>query len=77
MISIADAMADPVLFEPWFSGPSWNAWWIVLRGAYGLPLSEAERETFRQLAERDPPRSACANFGAFVADERARTASHR
>jgi hypothetical protein len=43
-------------FEPWFEGESWNNWRAVLKAAYGLPISDDEREFFRSVAERDPPR---------------------
>lgn len=39
-----------------YGGPSWAAWWSVLRAAYGLPLSGEQLATFKQLAgDRDPP----------------------
>lgn len=48
-------MTHPGLFQPWFTGPSWNAWRSILRGAFALPMTEADRATFRELAQRDPP----------------------
>jgi hypothetical protein len=64
MLTIADAFDDPKLFGPSFSGSSWRAWRAVLKGAFGLgsTMSEAERETFRELAKRDPPRGRVKEF---------------
>lgn len=53
--SIAEAMQDPGLFEPWFSGPSWDVWRAILKAAFALPLTKQEREFFRAVAEREPP----------------------
>jgi len=52
---IISAMNDPEVFGRWFSGPSWEPWRVVLRGAFGLPMTDADRDLFRVLAERDPP----------------------
>jgi hypothetical protein len=55
-LSIVEAMDHPGLFGPWFrGGPSWDHWRAVLRAAYGLPLSAAEREFFHSVAEREVP----------------------
>ena len=56
MLSITDALDDPALFGAWFSGPSWSAWRAVLKGAFALPMAEAEIELFRGLANRAPPK---------------------
>jgi hypothetical protein len=35
---------------------SWGLWLIVLKAAFGLPLADAERATFRKIAgDRSPP----------------------
>lgn len=39
-----------------FAAPSWDAWKITLRAAFGERLSPNERARFRELAERDPPK---------------------
>lgn len=54
-ISIVDAMDDPQLFRPWFEGPTWSGWRTVLKAAYGLPMTGAERLFFRSIADREPP----------------------
>jgi hypothetical protein len=43
------------LFRQWFDGPSWDGWRAILKAAYCLPMSPAEIEFFRSVAERDPP----------------------
>jgi hypothetical protein len=55
MIDIVAAMNDPGLFQPWFHGESWDGWRAILRGAFALPMTEAERDFFRSVADRDPP----------------------
>ncbi len=55
-ISVSDAMASPELFGPYFEGPSWNAWRVVIKAAYGEPLSADELSLFHSIAgERSPP----------------------
>ncbi len=54
-LSIIEAMDDPLLFEPWFEGPTWNGWRTILKAAYALPMSSEERAFFCSVAERDPP----------------------
>lgn len=56
-MNLYEAICDPNLFEPWFRGPSWFPWRIVLKAACGLRLDEVELAIFRLLAERDPPAS--------------------
>jgi hypothetical protein len=54
-MNIIDAMADPELFEPWFSGPTWNPWRVVLKAAFALEMTEDEKAFFRSIADREPP----------------------
>jgi hypothetical protein len=44
--SIIEFMEDPRLFGDTFIGPSWSPWKIILRAAYGLPLSKSEKRWF-------------------------------
>jgi hypothetical protein len=53
---IVAAMNSQALFAPWFKGPSWDGWRAVLKAAYCLPMTKAEIEFFRSVAERDPPK---------------------
>jgi hypothetical protein len=49
-------MNDPQLFGAGFRGDSWNAWRVVLKAAFAMPLTPAELITFHELAgDRDPP----------------------
>jgi hypothetical protein len=52
---IVSAMEDPRLFGPMFAGESWSSWRTILRGAFALPMSEAEVEFFRSVTGREPP----------------------
>jgi len=54
-LTVVDAMGDAGLFGPWYAGASWDGWKAVLRGAFGLRMTEAEKEFFRTVAEREPP----------------------
>jgi hypothetical protein len=54
-IDIVAAMNHKSLFGPWFKGDSWDGWRTVLKAAYALPMTEAEVDFFRTVAERDPP----------------------
>jgi hypothetical protein len=54
-LDIVAAMNSKLLFANWFKGSSWDNWRTVLKGAFALPMSEAERAFFRTVAERDPP----------------------
>src|SRR5215470_2846023 len=54
-INIVSAMNHPGLFGPWFPGASWDHWRTVLKAAFALPMTEAERGFFHSVAERDPP----------------------
>src|SRR6516165_6329450 len=54
-ISIAHALRHKQLFGPFFSGQSWDTWRSVLKGAFAEKLSPSELQTFRAVADRDPP----------------------
>jgi hypothetical protein len=53
--TIVQAMNDPGLFQPWFTGPSWDGWRVVLKGVFALPMTDLERQFFRSIADREPP----------------------
>jgi hypothetical protein len=55
-VNIIDVMNDEEAFAPWFDGPSWDAWRIILRAAYCLPMTPQELIAFGELAGgRSPP----------------------
>jgi hypothetical protein len=54
-IPVARALQHEHLFGPHFEGPSWDTWRAVLKAAFGEGLSAAELQTFRSVADRDPP----------------------
>jgi len=41
------------LFDNCFGSDSWNAWKVVLKATFGVPLSEIELERFRQITARN------------------------
>lgn len=58
-LNIIEAMSDPALFGSFFKrrlirGDTWATWKIFLRGLFGLPMSESEKEIFRKHTGRDP-----------------------
>jgi hypothetical protein len=63
---IANFLEDPELLQPWFAGDSWSNWRVVLKGVFAEAMSEAERERFYELADRDPPKSRVREFWACV-----------
>jgi hypothetical protein len=54
-ISIIEALDDPALFQPWFPGPSWKAWRVILKAAFGIALDDSELQVFHALAGDRPP----------------------
>jgi hypothetical protein len=54
-LNIIEAMDDPALFEPWFRGPTWNPWRVVLKAIFALEMTADEKAFFRSIADREPP----------------------
>jgi hypothetical protein len=54
-ISVGHALQHKHLFGPFFSGDSWDTWRSVLKAAFAEKLSPSELQTFRSVADRDPP----------------------
>jgi hypothetical protein len=65
-IGVVDAMNSPKLFGPHFAGPSWNVWRSVLKAAFAEPMSDAEIDTFRTVAEREPPTKRVSELACVV-----------
>jgi hypothetical protein len=65
LISVSDAMASSKLLGPFFAGPSWGTWRTVIKAMFAEKMSAAEIETFRSVAERDPP-TAPVSEGVFI-----------
>ena len=57
-VPIEVALNDPMLLGRRFGdGSSWKTWFVVLKAAYGRPLSKSERADFDRVAGgRRPPR---------------------
>jgi hypothetical protein len=55
-MDIVAAMDDLNLFGSAFPGSTWDGWRAVLKAAFALPMSDAERAFFRTVADREPPR---------------------
>src|SRR5450631_744962 len=55
-LTFVDAMNEPLLFGPSFSGSSWEAMKMIWKAAYGLPMSPEELVVFGELGGgRAPP----------------------
>jgi hypothetical protein len=54
--TIIDAIDDEAGFAPWFRGPTWDGWRVVLKAAFALPMNDDEIAFFRSVADRDPPK---------------------
>ena len=66
--TIDKAMADQQLLGAGLGDlASWSVWGVVLKAAYGLPLTEDERATYHRVAgERPPPRKRVRELWAVV-----------
>ena len=56
-MNVIDVMNDAEAFAPWFEGPSWDAWRVILKAAYALPMTPQELIAFGELAGGRPPPS--------------------
>jgi hypothetical protein len=52
-VSLRDALSDPMLLGNTIVGDSWKPWRTLLIAANGEPLTEDERQLFRELTKRD------------------------
>ena len=58
-MNIIEAMEDPNLFGPWFEPiEDWRTWQVVLKATYGLPMTDADLDTFKAITGRSKPPSA-------------------
>ncbi len=51
-LSILQLMEDPEALGRWFNASSWNAWKVVLKATFALPLTCQERKTFSKHTGR-------------------------
>jgi hypothetical protein len=65
-IGVVDAMNSSLLFGPSFAGPSWNVWRCVLKAAFCEPMNDVELDTFRTVAEREPPQHRVSELACIV-----------
>src|SRR5713101_7866900 len=55
LVTVTEALENPLLFEPHFRGPSWLAARATMNAAFGEPLDAAEAAIFEQVVQRSPP----------------------
>jgi hypothetical protein len=54
--TVLDFLDDPELLGEHYAGASWNTWRCVLKAAFALPMTAAERRRFQEVAGgRAPP----------------------
>ena len=51
-MTITAALEDANLFKPWFDDESWDAWKVVLKSTFSLPLTAKELQLFTQFTNR-------------------------
>jgi hypothetical protein len=71
--TIIDTM-DTVLGNE-FQGPSWDRWRAILKGAYALPMTDAERELFVEVADGSRRRRRSKSCGLSAAGAAAKIRS--
>jgi hypothetical protein len=58
--NIVAAMSDTRLFGGMYEGPTWDGWKVVLKAAFGLPMTAEEIASFKIVAgDRDPSGRRC------------------
>lgn len=65
-ISVSAAMSSPKLLGPFFGGESWATWRAVIKAMFAEKMCEAEIASFREVAERDPPKQRVAEATIIV-----------
>jgi hypothetical protein len=64
------------VFRAWFDGESWDAWRVIHKAAFALPMTKDEVAFFRTIAgDRDPLKKRVKGCGLLAADVAAKTAS--
>ena len=54
--TVIDFISDASLLGPFYEGPSWNRWRAVLKAAYALAMTGADRKLFAEVSgDRKPP----------------------
>src|SRR5262245_58126090 len=65
-LTVEQALRSPKLFGPSFHGRSWDRWRAVCKAAFGEDLDQGETESFREVADRDPPPRRVKEFVSIV-----------
>jgi hypothetical protein len=66
-VSMREALSDPALIGGVLAGDSWQAWRVLLIGAMGEQLTDAERQLFKKLTGRErEPLQRVEEFAAVV-----------
>jgi|AntRauTorcE11898_2_1112593.scaffolds.fasta_scaffold01106_10 hypothetical protein len=77
LVDVITALTDDNLLAPMLPGVhegSWDAWLVVVRGLYGLPMTDEQAETFLALTGRTPPSKPSRQAYALVGRRGGKTA---
>jgi hypothetical protein len=70
-LTILDTINDPHLFAPWFKDSNtWTAWFAFLAALFALPMTNEQRDVYRQCTGRDAPPSQAATEAWLVIGRR-------
>ncbi|MDF3625777.1 hypothetical protein [Brytella acorum] len=70
-MNIVQAMRDPNLFGPHFTGDTWGAWEAFLDALFALPMSETALTLYRQHTGRTAPPAEAFVMAALICGRRA------
>ena len=69
-VNYCEAVDHPEVFGRWFADPSWDAWKVVERSIFGLPIFDDDLALFRELTGREDPPTAPATECWIIAGRR-------
>jgi hypothetical protein len=71
-MNILQAMADPLLFQPWFKdSKTWAAWTAFLAALFALPVTPEQLAVYRECCGRERPPTAPSTEAWLVCGRRA------
>ncbi len=71
VVTLLDAMRDPLLFGPFFRDPAtWRSWRVVIKALFGLPMTRHQRELYQELTGRTTPPTKPAKEAWIIAGRR-------
>jgi hypothetical protein len=75
-VTIIEAIHDPLLFRPLFKHlDTWQAWLVVLRAIFALPMEAADLKLFTSLTGRETPPVQQVQECSWLAEEAGKVSS--